>query len=196
MRKQTVLSSDGFTATADGLLYYNVVDPRAAVFDVADLAACLGKLAQTALRDAFAGCTLQECLDKRGDLADQVRQAVRDGSRGWGVYVRLVLIEDVHLDTATAKLFAADAIAQRAAAAKITEARAEVEAAKLMREAAEALNSPAAMQLRGLDTLRTIAANSAARMVFVPMPSNMVACDATVMTAAALAAAAGSSSNS
>jgi regulator of protease activity HflC (stomatin/prohibitin superfamily) len=180
MRQQTVLSSDGFTATADGLLYYNIVDPRAAVYDVVDLDRCLGKLAQAALRDAFAGFTLQECLDERKEIARQVREVVQRGSGGWGVHVRLVLIEDVHLDSSTSQLFAADAIAQRAAAAKITEARAEVEAAKLMREAAEALNSPAAMQLRGLDTLRVIAASSSARTVFVPMPSNMVAYDASV----------------
>lgn len=52
---------------------------------------------------------------------------------------------------------AAAAKNKRIAEAKVISAQADVESAKLMREAAEALNSKAAMQIRFLETLQMLA---------------------------------------
>jgi hypothetical protein len=53
-------------------------------------------------------------------------------------------------------------------ASKVIAAQAEVESAKLMRAAADILNSPAAMQIRYLDTLKTMSGQSGTKVIFMP----------------------------
>lgn len=67
------------------------------------------------------------------------------------------------------KALSAQATAERSAAAKLIEAKADVQAAHLMRDAAEALNTPAALQIRELKTLKYIAGRPNTRTVFVSM---------------------------
>lgn len=59
MPRQAVFTRDNLSVSVDGLLYYKVVDARAAVFRVNNVVECVDKLAKTALRDAFTGVTLQ-----------------------------------------------------------------------------------------------------------------------------------------
>ena len=53
--------------------------------------------------------------------------------------------------------------------------RAEVESAKLMRDAADILNTPAAIQIRYLETLQSMSKNSSGySTIFVPLPPSQV----------------------
>lgn len=58
--------------------------------------------------------------------------------------------------------------AKRIGESKIIAARAEVESAKLMRKAADILNSPAAMQIRYLEAQQQIAKTAGAKVIFLP----------------------------
>ena len=51
------------------------------------------------------------------------------------------------------------------------QAQAEVNSAKLMREAADILASPAAMQIRYLETLTAMSAHSGTKVIFMPSSS-------------------------
>ena len=57
---------------------------------------------------------------------------------------------------------------RRAAESKIISAKADVESAKLLREAADALNSKAAMQIRYLETLDTLCCSNNVRLLMMP----------------------------
>ena len=58
---------------------------------------------------------------------------------------------------------------KRVGEAKVIAARAEVDAARLMRQAADILASPAAMQIRQLEALQAMAKTASSKVVFVPM---------------------------
>lgn len=58
---------------------------------------------------------------------------------------------------------------KRIGEAKVIAARAEVDAAKLMRQAADILASPAAMQIRQLEALQNMAKTGSSKVIFVPM---------------------------
>lgn len=58
---------------------------------------------------------------------------------------------------------------KRIGESKVIAARAEVDAARLMRQAADILASPAAMQIRQLEALQTMAKSAQSKVVFVPM---------------------------
>lgn len=58
---------------------------------------------------------------------------------------------------------------KRIGESKVIAARAEVDAARLMRQAADILASPAAMQIRQLEALQVMAKTAQSKVVFVPM---------------------------
>lgn len=62
--------------------------------------------------------------------------------------------------------------AKRLGESRVISSKADVEAAKLMRDAADILNTPAAIQIRYLETLQAIGRNSSGKKtLFVPLPS-------------------------
>ncbi|KAI8916861.1 hypothetical protein BC831DRAFT_516671, partial [Entophlyctis helioformis] len=97
----------------------------------------------------------------------------------WGVHIESILIKDLQFSQELQENLSAAAKQKRigeskviAAKAegesKVISARAEVEAAKLMREAADILNTPAAMQIRYLETLGNMAKSGNAKVIFMP----------------------------
>lgn len=80
-----------------------------------------------------------------------------------------ILIKDIILSPETQDLLASAATQRRLGESRILAAKSEVEAAKLMRQAADCLSSPAAMQIRQLEALQHMAKSSGSRVIFVPM---------------------------
>ena len=62
----------------------------------------------------------------------------------------------------------AAATQKRIGESKVIAAQAEVNSAKLMREAADILSSPAAMQIRYLETLQSMASHAGVKVIFMP----------------------------
>jgi regulator of protease activity HflC (stomatin/prohibitin superfamily) len=67
--------------------------------------------------------------------------------------------------------FSAAAQARRIGESKIISAKAEVDSAKLMREAADILSAPSAMQIRYLETLTALSKAPRTKVVFLPSDS-------------------------
>ena len=68
-------------------------------------------------------------------------------------------------------LLVAAAKQKRIGESKVIAAQAEVDSAKLMREAADILNSPAAMQIRYLETLNAMSSQAGTKVIFLPAAS-------------------------
>jgi len=96
------------------------------------------------------------------------------GTDPWGVKVQRVEIKDVRLPTSLQRAMAAEAEAAREARAKVIAAEGEFKASKALKEASEVISeSPAALQLRYLQTLTHISAEKNSTIVF-PLPIDMV----------------------
>jgi len=93
-----------------------------------------------------------------GDVADK-----------WGVSIEGILIKDIIFSHDVAASLSSAAQQKRIGESKVIAARAEVDAARLMRQAADILASPAAMQIRQLEALQNMAKTSSSKVVFVPM---------------------------
>lgn len=78
------------------------------------------------------------------------------------------MIKDVILGPEVLTNMSAAATQKRLGESKVIAAQAEVNSAKLMREAADILNSPAAMQIRYLETLQSMAAHAGVKVIFMP----------------------------
>ena len=167
--EQSILTKDNVTAIIDGSMYYKITDSYTATFTITGLRSCLNQLSLSALRACFANHTLQDCLEHRDELAAEIQRYMTEHSKNWGIEVLSTIIKDIKLSKDMQHNLSAKASAEREAAAKVIEAAGDVEAAKLMREAADTLNSPAALQIRYLETLKNMAANPGTKVLFVPM---------------------------
>jgi regulator of protease activity HflC (stomatin/prohibitin superfamily) len=167
--EQCVLTLDNLTVHIDGSIYYRVLDPQAVTFNISNLESCLNQMSVSALRSCFSNHTLQNCLEHRDKLAEEIKHYTSEHIKGWGVEVTSTIIKDIRLSEDLQRNLSAKAIAERSASAKIIEAQADVNAAHLMRDAAEALNTPAALQIRYLETLKSMASQPNNKVIFIPM---------------------------
>lgn len=80
-----------------------------------------------------------------------------------------ILIKDIVFSRELQESLSSAATQRRIGESKVIAAKAEVDSARLMRQAADILASPAAMQIRQLESLQAMAKTSAAKVIFVPM---------------------------
>jgi len=85
------------------------------------------------------------------------------------VAIEGILIKDIIFSPEVSASLSSAAQQKRIGESKVIAARAEVDSAKLMRQAADILASPAAMQIRQLEALQQMAKSANSKVVFVPM---------------------------
>ncbi|XP_050337474.1 band 7 protein AGAP004871 isoform X10 [Bactrocera neohumeralis] len=115
-------------------------------------------------------------VDLRTRTYDVPPQEVQldEATDAWGIKVERVEIKDVRLPVQLQRAMAAEAEAAREARAKVIAAEGEQKASKALREASEVIGgSPAALQLRYLQTLNTISAEKNSTIVF-PLPIDLI----------------------
>ncbi|GAA5895115.1 slipin family protein [Sporobolomyces salmoneus] len=167
--RQTVLSRDGLNCHIESVLIFHIVNPYRAVFAIQDVKAALVERAQTTLRDICGSRDLQSLLTEREAIATEIEQIVEQSAEVWGVRCESILIKDIVVPVEVQNALSAGAQARRVGQAKVITARAEVDSARLFREAADLLSSPAAIQIRQLETLQAMAKNPGTKILFVPM---------------------------
>ncbi|HEY5349243.1 MAG TPA: slipin family protein [Candidatus Lustribacter sp.] len=171
---QDVITRDNVSMKVDAVLYFRVVDPEKAVIQVEHYLPATNMLAQTTLRSVLGEHELDETLSERNKLNADVQAVVDAQTEAWGIKVQNVEIRTVELTENMIRAIAKQAEAERDRRAKIIHADAEFQAAQTLANAAEILGStPAAMQLRYLQTLTEVGGESNSTIIF-PMPIDIV----------------------
>jgi erythrocyte band 7 integral membrane protein len=96
---------------------------------------------------------LQDLLYKRQEVNEKIEEFVRQESAEWGLYVEYLLLKDMVLSNYLSENLSKVSKTKRLVESKIISAKADLESAKLYREAADILDIDAAMQIRFLETL-------------------------------------------
>ncbi|KAG0054217.1 hypothetical protein BGZ83_011738 [Gryganskiella cystojenkinii] len=170
--QQVIMTKDNVNCSIDSVLYWHVVEPSQSVYGVSNVESALIERTQTTLRHILGMRVLQELIENREAIGEEI-QAVIDGpARAWGVKVESVLIKDISFSKELQESLSSAAQAKRIAESKVIGAQAEVDSAKLMRAAADILNTPAAMQIRYLETMTNMAKGSNTRVIFMPTQSS------------------------
>lgn len=164
--KQIVMTKDNVTLYIDSVLYWHVIDPFVAAYHVDDVSVALLERTMTTLRDTIGAHTLQNAIENREALAAEIKRIIEGTSRSWGVIVESILIKDMSFSPELQATLAAAAEQKRLGEGKVITAKAEVHAAKLMREASDILSTPAAIQIRYLETLSTMAKHPGTKIIF------------------------------
>ncbi|XP_046996637.1 band 7 protein AGAP004871 isoform X1 [Schistocerca americana] len=167
---QEVLTKDSVTVSVDAVVYYRVSNATISVANVENAHHSTRLLAQTTLRNTLGTRPLHEILSDRDTISSQMQLTLDDATEAWGIKVERVEIKDVRLPVQLQRAMAAEAEAAREARAKVIAAEGEQKASRALREASEVIgDSPAALQLRYLQTLNTISAEKNSTIVF-PLP--------------------------
>lgn len=167
--RQYVMTKDNVNISIDSVLYWHIVDPYCATFIVSNVRQALVERTQTTLRHIVGQRTLQDCIENREEIAQEIQRIVEIPSMEWGAYVESILIKDLKFSEELLETLASAAKSMRVGESKVIAAKAEVEAAKLMREAADILDSRPAMQIRYLETLQQMAKTSGSKVIFMPV---------------------------
>ncbi|KAF8505711.1 hypothetical protein F5888DRAFT_1651269 [Russula emetica] len=167
--RQTVITRDNVNVEIDSVIYFQIANPYRAAFGIADLRQALQERAQTTLRHVVGARAVQSVVTEREAIAFEIAEIVGDVADKWGVAIEGILIKDIIFSPEVSASLSSAAQQKRIGESKVIAARAEVDAARLMRQAADILASPAAMQIRQLEALQQMAKTAGSKVVFVPM---------------------------
>lgn len=169
------MTKDNVNVQVTSVIYYHIISPHKAAFGISNIRQALIERTQTTLRHVIGARVLQDVIERREEIAQSIREIIEDTAAGWGVAVESMLIKDLVFSQDLQDSLSMAAQSKRTGEAKIIAARAEVESAKLMRQAADILSSAPAMQIRYLEAMQAMAKSSNSKVIFMPSaPSNNV----------------------
>merc|ERR1711971_268241 len=117
---------------------------------------------------------LGDILSEREAIAQEMQSGLDEATEPWGVKVERVEVKDVRVPENLQRAMAAEAEAAREARVRVIAAEGEHKASRALKHAAEVItDSPAALQLRYLQTLNSIAAENNSTIVF-PVPIDIM----------------------
>ena len=94
--KQNVITKDNVMTEINALLYFQVIDPVKAIYEIENLPMAIEKLTQTTLRNVIGEMDLDECLTSRDTINGKLRAILDEASHKWGVKVNRVELQDIN----------------------------------------------------------------------------------------------------
>jgi len=92
---QPVITSDNVTINVTSVIYYQILDPKNATYQVANRLAAMEQLTQTTLRNVMGGLSLDAALTSRDQVNSQLRMVLDEVTEKWGVRVNRVELKDI-----------------------------------------------------------------------------------------------------
>ena len=170
---QDVITKDNVSVKVNAVIYFRVMDPNNAVVEVQDYVFATSQLAQTTLRSVCGQVELDELLMERDRINTRLQEILDKSTDPWGIKVSTVEVKHIDLPQEMQRAMAKQAEAERERRAKVINAEGEFQAAAKLKEAAKMIQDfPYALQLRYLQTLREVAAESNSRTLF-PIPIDL-----------------------
>jgi len=171
---QDGITRDNVTVRVDAVIYFKVIDPVCVVVDVQDYRSAVGQVAQTSLRSIIGKSDLDDLLTNRERLNEGLEVMIDSPALGWGLHIDRVEIKDVALPESMKRSMSRQAEAERERRARVITADGELQASAKLSEAADTMAAtPAAMQLRLLQTVVEVAAEKNSTLV-LPFPVELL----------------------
>jgi regulator of protease activity HflC (stomatin/prohibitin superfamily) len=171
---QEGITRDNVTVKVDAVVYFRVVNAADAIINVEDYRFAVSQMAQTSLRSIIGKSDLDDLLSNREKLNQGLELMIDSPAIGWGVQIDRVEIKDVSLPETMKRSMARQAESERERRARIINADAEFQASKKLADAARVMSdTPAALQLRLLQTVVAVAAEKNSTLV-LPFPVELL----------------------
>lgn len=94
--KQSVITRDNVITEINAMLYFQIVDPVKAIYEISNLPDAIEKLTQTTLRNVVGEMDLDETLSSRDTINTKLRSVLDEATNKWGVKVNRVELQDIN----------------------------------------------------------------------------------------------------
>ncbi len=94
--KQNVITKDNVNVEINALLYFQIMDPVKAMYEIENLPDAIEKLTQTTLRNVIGELELDESLSSRDTINSKLRSILDEATNKWGVKVNRVELQDIN----------------------------------------------------------------------------------------------------
>jgi regulator of protease activity HflC (stomatin/prohibitin superfamily) len=131
---QKVITKDNVSVTVDAVIYYRIIDPVKATFEVQNFAYAATTLAQTNLRNLIGDKSLDETLTARDTINANLRNVLDEATNTWGVKVTRVEVQKIDPPADITEAMSRQMKAERDKRANILEAEGVKQAAILQAE--------------------------------------------------------------
>jgi regulator of protease activity HflC (stomatin/prohibitin superfamily) len=174
VEQQEAITRDNVPIKINAVIWRKTIDPKRAVIEVADVGNSVVQVAVTALRNVIGQHTLDDVLKEQETISRALQITIDGVTEPWGVKVERVQMKNVEIPESMQRAMAQEAEALREKRARQIKAEAEVEAATLLRQAAETImQSPAGLELRRMQMITEVGAEQNT-MTIIMMPSEFV----------------------
>jgi regulator of protease activity HflC (stomatin/prohibitin superfamily) len=92
---QEIITEDNVVVTIDAVIYYQVIDPKRAIYEIEDFELAIVKLAQTTLRNIVGEMSLDVCLTSREKINVELRSVLDEATDKWGVKVNRIELQRI-----------------------------------------------------------------------------------------------------
>jgi regulator of protease activity HflC (stomatin/prohibitin superfamily) len=192
---QSVITADNVVVTVDAVIYYKVVDPVKAEFEIANFNVAATTLAQTNLRNLIGDKQLDEILTARDLINTSLREVLDEATNPWGVKVTKVELQKIDPPADITNAMGKQMKAEREKRANILEAEgfrsaeilkaegdaqgrllradAEAKSIAMVAQAAEANFTDRARELRKLDVIEVVLASGSTKYI-IPAGADII----------------------
>jgi regulator of protease activity HflC (stomatin/prohibitin superfamily) len=169
---QDVITRDNVPARVNAVIYFRVIDPNRSVLEVENHVLATSQISQTTLRSVLGQKDLDNLLINREQINEELQTIIDEQTDPWGIKVSVVEVKDVEIPQNMQRAMARQAESERERRAKIIAAEGEYQASERLRQAADRLESPTALQLRLFQTMGEIAVNQNSTII-LPIPIDL-----------------------
>src|SRR5437667_8031599 len=92
---QPVITEDNLVVSIDTVIYFQVTDPKAATYEIANYIQAIEQLTVTTLRNVGGGMSLEDTLTSRDQINNQLRGVLDEATGKWGVRVNRVELKAI-----------------------------------------------------------------------------------------------------
>jgi regulator of protease activity HflC (stomatin/prohibitin superfamily) len=171
---QEGITRDNVTVRVDAVVYFRVHDAVRATVEVQDYQFAVSQVAQTSLRSIIGKSDLDDLLCNREPLNEGLALMLDSPAVGWGIGIDRVEIKDVALPESMKRSMSRQAEAERERRSRVITADGEFQASQKLAWAATVMaDTPAALQLRLLQTIVEVAAEKNSTVV-LPFPVELL----------------------
>ena len=171
---QEGITRDNVSVRVDAVVYFKVKDPMRAAIEVQDYLFAIEQVAQTSLRSIIGKSELDDLLTNREELHKGLALMIDSPALGWGIQIDRVEIKDVQLPETMKRSMSRQAEAERERRARVIVADGEFQAAQKLADASAIMaQTPAALQLRLLQTVVEVAAEKNSTLI-MPLPVELL----------------------
>lgn len=169
---QDVITRDNVPAKVNAVIYFRVVDPNKSVVEIENHVLATSQISRTTLRSVLGQKDLDDLLTNRDTINSELQTIIDEQTDPWGVKVSAVEVKDVEIPQQMQRAMARQAESERERRAKIIAAEGEYQASQRLRQAADRLESPTALQLRLFQTMSEIS-NQQNSTIILPIPIDL-----------------------